>query len=50
MCEYYAHTFRCRHQTFSFAKFCNSASLIQTPCADKTIWASIDMNGPCEEC
>lgn len=50
MCEYYAHTFQCKHQTLSFAKFCKPANLIQTPCARKGVWASIDMPGPCEEC
>lgn len=50
MCQYYAHTFRCQHQTFTFAKFCKAASLIQTPCSRRKVWHNIDMEGPCEDC
>lgn len=50
MCEYYAHAFQCKHQTLTFARFCKPASLVQTPCARKDIWASLDVTGPCEGC
>lgn len=50
MCHFYAHTFQCKHQSLTFAKFCRAAGLIQTPCATGHTWASIDVDGPCEEC
>lgn len=50
MCEYYAHIYQCKHQTYTFARYCKPASLIQTPCSLRGIWAKIDMDGVCDEC
>ncbi|KAK4219440.1 hypothetical protein QBC37DRAFT_135869 [Rhypophila decipiens] len=50
MCRYYAHSFVCKHVTFSFASFCHPASMIQTRCGERQIWQTIRMEEACEEC
>ena len=50
MCQYYAHAFLCKHLTFTFARFCQPASLIQKPCGKRQIWQTIRMDEGCEEC
>ncbi|KAK3984809.1 hypothetical protein QBC44DRAFT_252054 [Cladorrhinum sp. PSN332] len=50
MCSYYAHAFSCKHTTYSFARFCDPAGLIQTRCNDRHIWQTIRMDEHCEEC
>jgi len=50
MCKYYAHDFKCKHTSYSFARFCRDANLIQTPCADRDVWQTIRMDDPCEQC
>lgn len=50
MCEYYAHAFICKHVTFTFARFCGPANLIQTPCSRRKVWHTFRMDQPCEEC
>ncbi|CRK01338.1 hypothetical protein BN1723_008747 [Verticillium longisporum] len=50
MCQYYAHAFVCKHLTFTFARFCHPASLIQKPCGHRQIWQTIRLDEPCDEC
>ncbi|KAL2888708.1 hypothetical protein HOO65_030209 [Ceratocystis lukuohia] len=50
MCQYYAHQFVCKHKSLSFARYCERAGLIQTPCQDRSIWQTIGMDNACEEC
>lgn len=50
MCQYYAHAFTCKHVSLSFARFCPSASMIQTRCGERQIWQTIRMAESCEEC
>jgi len=50
MCSYYAHAFDCKHVSLSFARFCRSASLIQTACARREVWHTIHMGHSCDEC
>ncbi|RYO88075.1 hypothetical protein DL766_007105 [Monosporascus sp. MC13-8B] len=50
MCKYYAHAFSCKHMSFTFARYCNPASLIQTPCNKKQIWHTISLDEACDEC
>ncbi|KAK1657190.1 hypothetical protein BDP55DRAFT_699130 [Colletotrichum godetiae] len=50
MCQYYAHAFMCKHLSFTFARFCQPASLIQKPCAKRQVWQTIGLDDACEEC
>ncbi|KAK4113737.1 hypothetical protein N656DRAFT_707011 [Canariomyces notabilis] len=50
MCLYYAHAFSCKHMTFSFARFCGPASMIQTPCGERRIWQTIPLDELCDDC
>ncbi|KXX79050.1 hypothetical protein MMYC01_204453 [Madurella mycetomatis] len=50
MCRYYAHAFTCKHVTFSFARFCDPASMIQNPCGERHIWQTIPLDEPCDDC
>jgi hypothetical protein len=50
MCRYYAHAHTCKHTSLSFAAFCAPASLIQNPCGERHIWATITLGEPCEDC
>ncbi|KAL2179153.1 uncharacterized protein P884DRAFT_168718, partial [Thermothelomyces heterothallicus CBS 202.75] len=50
MCRYYAHQHACKHTQFSFAAFCDPASLIQNPCGERHIWATIVLGDPCDDC
>ncbi|KAH7633067.1 hypothetical protein B0T09DRAFT_332791 [Sordaria sp. MPI-SDFR-AT-0083] len=50
MCQYYAHAFTCKHVSLTFARFCPSASMIQTRCGERQIWQTIRMAESCEEC
>ncbi|WYZ38922.1 hypothetical protein EsH8_III_000836 [Colletotrichum jinshuiense] len=50
MCQYYAHAFTCKHHSFTFARFCQPASLIQKPCAKRQVWQTIRLDDACEEC
>ncbi|KAK3499371.1 uncharacterized protein B0T23DRAFT_369794 [Neurospora hispaniola] len=50
MCQYYAHVFTCKHVSLTFARFCPSASMIQTRCGERQIWQTIRMAESCEEC
>ncbi|KAK0670499.1 hypothetical protein QBC41DRAFT_207685, partial [Cercophora samala] len=50
MCKYYAHAFLCKHITFSFATFCDPASMIQTRCGERSIWQTIRMEEYCDDC
>ncbi|KAK2047805.1 hypothetical protein LY76DRAFT_585983 [Colletotrichum caudatum] len=50
MCQYYAHAFTCKHLSFTFARFCQPASLIQKPCAKRQVWQTISLDDACEEC
>ncbi|EFQ28054.1 uncharacterized protein GLRG_03198 [Colletotrichum graminicola M1.001] len=50
MCQYYAHAFTCKHLSFTFARFCQPASLIQKPCAKRQVWQTISLDDACEDC
>ncbi|KAF4779799.1 hypothetical protein HER10_EVM0006785 [Colletotrichum scovillei] len=50
MCQYYAHAFTCKHLSFTFARFCQPASLIQKPCTKRQVWQTIGLDDACEEC
>lgn len=50
MCRYYAHRHACNHTQFAFAAFCEPASLVQNPCGERYIWATIGINEPCDVC
>ena len=50
MCQYYAHDYACKHRTYTFARFCQPASLIQKPCRRRDVWQSIRMDEACDEC
>ncbi|KAL2160650.1 hypothetical protein VTH06DRAFT_1338 [Thermothelomyces fergusii] len=50
MCRYYAHQHACKHTQLSFAAFCHPASLIQNPCGERHIWATIVLGEPCDDC
>ncbi|KAL1842697.1 hypothetical protein VTJ49DRAFT_4476 [Mycothermus thermophilus] len=50
MCRYYAHQHKCTHTTLSFAAFCDPASMIQNPCAERQIWQTLDVDEPCDDC
>ncbi|KAK3956085.1 hypothetical protein QBC32DRAFT_203738 [Pseudoneurospora amorphoporcata] len=50
MCQYYAHAFTCKHVSLTFARFCPSASMIQTRCGEREIWQTIRMAESCDEC
>ncbi|OLN84453.1 hypothetical protein CCHL11_08228 [Colletotrichum chlorophyti] len=50
MCQYYAHAFTCKHQSLTFARFCQPASLIQKPCGRRQVWQTICLDDACEEC
>jgi hypothetical protein len=50
MCHWYAHSYTCKHVTYALGKYCNPASLVQTPCKKKSIWQTIRMGEYCENC
>ncbi|KAK3359961.1 hypothetical protein B0T25DRAFT_515379 [Lasiosphaeria hispida] len=50
MCKYYAHSFACKHTSFTFARFCRDANMIQTPCGARDVWTTIRMDEACGEC
>lgn len=50
MCQYYAHAYTCKHLTYSFARYCPSAGLVQRPCAVRDVWHTIGMDAACDEC
>ena len=50
MCYWYAHLYTCKHTTYALGKYCQSGSLVQTPCRKKSIWQTIRMGEACEDC
>ena len=50
MCQYYAHAFPCKHTSYSFARFCRAANMIQTPCAERQVWHTLRMDEACDNC
>lgn len=50
MCQWYANYYNCKHTTYALAKYCASASLVQTPCKKKTIWNTIRVGEDCVDC
>jgi hypothetical protein len=50
MCQYYAHAFTCKHLSYTFARFCTPASLIQKPCGQRQVWHTIPPDDACDEC
>lgn len=50
MCQYYMHSYLCKHTSYSFARFCDKANLVQNPCGSKQVWHTIRMDDACDEC
>ncbi|KAF2767933.1 hypothetical protein EJ03DRAFT_328662 [Teratosphaeria nubilosa] len=50
MCKYYAHTHPCGHTKTVFAAFCSTAALVQKPCGQGDIWATVKLEVNCAHC
>lgn len=50
MCQYYEHSYTCKHTHWVLAKYCASGNLVQTACKRRTVWQKIRMGEDCEGC
>ena len=50
MCYYYAHSHICGHTTTVFAAYCAAAALVQTPCKNGQISATVKVANKCTTC